>query len=648
MQALLLGALLAGCSAPPPPGPSFRSLERRYVMEFFRRNPVTATYLGADGYAPELAEAYGRLRDWSEKALGEERLLYGGIASELEALSKGSLTPDEAIDAAVIKAQILFMIRQTGTRRHQHRCLDTYVVEAFRGVDWQIQGMTDLGDGRYGTETEWRWIVERVRAVPDYLRTAIANLRHGLVAPEDAPDPRVLERDGLITTDANAVYFGLTLPAQAARYTQGQPWAAGLLEELSIAGASAAGSLRGMRSFIVQSFFEPDSPGPVLREEFRRDRFALGPEEYAWALANNLRETRPTARLEAAAEEAVAEARRLMIDTARRVASERGWSLPWGSPEDDRASLRSAMSRLGRDHPKDDAQMLDWYRAKALELVDYGRRHGLFVIPAQYRLDVLETPPVLRQSVDGAVYYPAPPLKSTGVGRFYVSPTGNDRAHLSKSNRHSMADLCAHEGFPGHDWHFQFLRSRRDRIGAVRWLTPGSVEDSSSMWSDSMPTEGWALYAEQLVGEPVPGFADGFYTPAERLYQLQGRLLRAARVRLDIGLHAGRTAYDEAVDAYTDQVDFMPGACARAASDPEARASCETARRAIFRYSKWPTQAITYHLGKEAILDLRREVKRIQGERFDRRVFHEQVLATGTIPLPYVRERILEWARSVR
>jgi uncharacterized protein (DUF885 family) len=148
------------------------------------------------------------------------------------------------------------------------------------------------------------------------------------------------------------------------------------------------------------------------------------------------------------------------------------------------------------------------------------------------------------------------------------------------------------------------------------------------------------------MGEPRPGAPDGVYTPAERIYQLQGQLLRDARVRIDTGIHTGRMSFDEAVDYYTENVDFLPGACARRQTDPEARASCETASRALTRYSKWPTQAITYYLGKQSILDLRRAVEKIQGGRFDLKAFHEKVLETGTIPLAYVREHVLAWARS--
>ncbi len=67
-------------------------------------------------------------------------------------------------------------------------------------------------------------------------------------------------------------------------------------------------------------------------------------------------------------------------------------------------------------------------------------------------------------------------------------------------NLDAQPDLAAHEGFPGHDWNYKVMTEYRAGISAVRWLTPGAVEDSSSMWEDSMSTEGWALYAEGSDG----------------------------------------------------------------------------------------------------------------------------------------------------
>lgn len=156
-----------------------------------------------------------------------------------------------------------------------------------------------------------------------------------------------------------------------------------------------------------------------------------------------------------------------------------------------------------------------------------------------------------------------------------------------------------------------------------------------------MATEGWALYAEDLMAEPVEGRPHGFYTAAEHLYELQGQLLRAARVRIDAGIHTGRLSFQRAVDYFTEQVQFYPEACARSAGDPVAKALCETATRAVYRYSKWPTQAITYNLGKGEIVALRDSARQREGTRFSPRVFHERLMRMGTIPVGYYRREFL-------
>jgi uncharacterized protein (DUF885 family) len=285
--------------------------------------------------------------------------------------------------------------------------------------------------------------------------------------------------------------------------------------------------------------------------------------------------------------------------------------------------------------------MVEWYRQSGERLVDYGRGSGLFDVPDDYRLEVTETPPPLRASIDAAAYYPAPPFKGTGVGRFYVTPTDNDPAALQGHNRAALADLAAHEGFPGHDWHYKIMTLFKDEISWVRWLTPGSVEDSSSEWEDSMAAEGWGLYAEALMAEPLPTDPDGFYTPEERLYQLRWQLLRDLRVRIDTGIHTGRMAFDEAVDLFSQVVDFLPGSCADGSMSEVKRASCDSSQRAIFRYSKWPTQAITYRLGKDQIFQLRQEVANQLGERFSLQEFHLAFMKQGTIPVGYFHDELL-------
>jgi uncharacterized protein (DUF885 family) len=230
------------------------------------------------------------------------------------------------------------------------------------------------------------------------------------------------------------------------------------------------------------------------------------------------------------------------------------------------------------------------------------------------------------------------------VGRFYVTPTGDDVEALKQEhNRYAIADLAAHEGFPGHDWHYKVMTQYRSDIAGVRWLTPGAVEDSSSMWEDSMAAEGWALYAEGLVAEPQPGAPDGFYLPEERLYQLKGLLYRNLRVRIDTGLHTGKLGFDDAVTLFSEVVDFLPGSCsdAKVLKQPAKKASCASAGAAVNRYSRWPTQAITYRIGKDQIVALRTRAKQELGDKFSEQRFHLEFMKQGTIAAGYFGDELI-------
>jgi uncharacterized protein (DUF885 family) len=636
VPAALAAALLClPCCSAGESRPVWRDIRERYFIGFLERNPVTCTYLGGDGYSPALAGANSRLPDVTPEGRAEQAAFYRSILSRLESVDPASLTADDAVDRDLTRSQIRFLLHLEEDLRYWQRSLDTYVVAPFRGVDWQIQQMTDLGAGRYGTAEEWERVVHRVAAIPAFLRAAEANLREG-IRQGNVPDHRMVRYDGVEAAAGNAAYFRATLPETAGRYLEGQDHRDRILTAVRDSGAAAAAAFSAFAAFL-----ERDYGGSGTA-----DRYASGEQEYNWRLRNNLilPASQDAAALFEHGRRAVEESQALLIEAARAVAGRRGLRLDWSGRAASLRSARRVMDALANDSPRSDEEMFRIYRSKAQELVEYARRHGMFDLPQDYRLDIVETPPVLQSTLEAA-YYPAPAFKDSGIGRFYLTPSRGDVGILKENNIHAVADLCAHEGFPGHDWQYQFMRARARSIGAVRWLTPGAVEDSSSMWQDSMSAEGWALYAEQLMAEPQPGASGGFYTPEERIYQLKWQVLRDARVHLDTGLHTGRLSFDQAVAYFLANVDLLPDACEAPGRDPVRDAVCHTARRAIYRYSKWPTQAITYHLGKRDILELRQALRALQGDGFSLRGFHERLLSTGTIPLGYVRDRILQEAR---
>jgi len=608
-----------------------------YVVEFLRRNPTTNTYVGGVGLNPALRDVDGTLRDVSPQAIEEEDRWLAGMARELGAVNAEALTESVLIDRDVAVAQIRFLLHQHQVRHYQERAVDTYVGEPFRAIDWQLQGLTQTADKSYGTPDEWALVIRRVKAIPAYLAAGKAQIEAGVKTGRVA-DRRMLERDGLNTSAANATYFGETLPALAAQRLGAGADRERLLTELRTAGQEASAAYLQFRTFISTTFFEADSK--TIKQAFAQDRFAAGTAEYDWALQNNFHLDTTAQKLFDESWPIVESTQKQMTDLARQIGRQKGWSLPADGP----SAVRAVFDELSKDCPKSDEEMISWYRDAAFRLVEFARKTGLFDVPADYKLEVVETPAPLRASIDGAAYYPAPPFKGSGVGRYYVTPTDNDPAALKSNNRAALADLSAHEGFPGHDWYYKVLTESRGTVSPVRWLTPGAVEDSSAMWEDSLPAEGWGLYAEALMAEPQNGASSGFYSPEERLYQLQGELYRDLRVRVDTGIHTGRLGYDDAVTLYSEVVDFLPGACdiAGRRQSEAKRASCEGAERAIFRYSKWPTQAITYRLGKDAIYALRTEASNELGAKFSLKNFHLAFIREGTIPSGYFHDVLVK------
>ena len=159
--------------------------------------------------------------------------------------------------------------------------------------------------------------------------------------------------------------------------------------------------------------------------------------------------------------------------------------------------------------------------------------------------------------------------------------------------------LTAHEARPGHE--LQYASMVENGVSLARALFA----------FNSVNVEGWALYAEAETQPYLP--LDG------QLIALQFRLLRAARAFLDPGLQLGTVTLDEARRVLVDEVVLT-----------EAFAEQEL-QRYTFRS---PGQATSYFYGYQRLLDLRAGTEVTLGKRFDRRRFHDFVLAQGVLPPP--------------
>jgi uncharacterized protein (DUF885 family) len=232
-------------------------------------------------------------------------------------------------------------------------------------------------------------------------------------------------------------------------------------------------------------------------------------------------------------------------------------------------------------------------------------------LPPGEEIELIDTPVFERSIVPYAAYLQPGAFETEQRGFFYVTPidvqASPDVQHeqLLGHNVPSMITTVVHEAYPGH--HLQLTRGNQAR-SKMRKISDNNVF-----------AEGWALYCEEMMYE------QGFYpSPLVRLAQLQATLWRAARVIIDVGLHTGTMTFDDAVRMLVDDVCVEP---------PNAVAE-------VRRYTLTPTQPSTYLIGREAIFEMRAEVRR-RDPRFCIGRFHDRLLSCGTIPPRLAREEML-------
>lgn len=209
--------------------------------------------------------------------------------------------------------------------------------------------------------------------------------------------------------------------------------------------------------------------------------------------------------------------------------------------------------------------------------------------------------------------------------RFAIKPVPDDLAPIYTGGRggpgiylvntynlparplYSLPALTLHESSPGHALQMPLAAE-----------TTG-LPDYRRFNYISAYGEGWALYCEYLGQE-----MGIYHTPYERFGYLSYQAWRAARLVVDTGIHHLHWTREQARQYLRENT-----ALAEHEIDTE-----------VDRYIAWPAQALSYYLGEMAIREGRARAEKALGEHFDIRAFHDTVLATGSVPLPLLNERI--------
>ena len=202
-----------------------------------------------------------------------------------------------------------------------------------------------------------------------------------------------------------------------------------------------------------------------------------------------------------------------------------------------------------------------------------------------------------------AAYYKPPPGDGTRSGVFYINTYGIESRPL-----YGLKAIALHEAVPGH--HLQ-IALQHELADLPKFRRYGGFTAFA---------EGWGLYAEWL------GLEMGIYQdPYSDFGRLNMEMWRACRLVVDTGIHYFGWSRHQAIDYLAENTSL----------------SAHNIETEVDRYIGWPGQALAYKMGQLKISELRKKAEQTLGAAFDIRLFHDSILANGSVPLKVLEQNIL-------
>jgi uncharacterized protein (DUF885 family) len=281
------------------------------------------------------------------------------------------------------------------------------------------------------------------------------------------------------------------------------------------------------------------------------------------------------------------------------------------------ASLAETIDHLEADGPAIEGEeaLRDWLQ----DLLDTSVRDldGVhFDIPERVRpVEAMIAPP----GGAAAMYYTSPTEDFSRPGRTWYPTLGKTRFPLWRE-----VSICYHEGVPGHHLQVAQVVHLADVLNRFQRMLA---------WT-SGHGEGWALYAERLMGEL--GYLE---EPAYELGMLSAHAMRAVRVIVDIGMHLELRIPDDE-EHHPGQV-WTPDVALSFVLE-RSRFPEDFMRSEVDRYLGIPGQAISYKLGERAWLAGRAAAQAARGAGFDLKAWHMAALSQGSLGLDDLAAELAE------
>ena len=526
----------------------------------------------------------GELDDLSEAGRARGLEFSQNLLAELQALDVAALSRENQVDAAILRNQLQY---------------DIWNAQTLQGWAWDPQLYSGLaGQAIYGL------MAREFAPLPERLKSATARMQKipALLAQARANlDPaRVPKVHAETVARQNAGVLGIV-----------DTFITPHLDQLDPADRQQAqAAIDGLKTAVAEhQKWLDETLVPNAKGEFR-----VGAEVYDQKLQFALLSSLSRAEIKQRAEAELVRVRGEMYAIAQQVLKDTAGApqLPDNpGPQQQQKAIEAALELAYAQHPARDQVVAD-ARVALDRATAFVREHDLVTLP-DAPVEIIEMPEFQRGVA--VAYADSPGPLDKNLKTFYaVSPMPEDwtdaqvESFLREYNSRMIDLLSIHEGTPGH-----YLEG---------WHSAKFPSTLRAVLRSGMFAEGWAVYTEKMMADA--GYLDN--DPLFRLVQLKFYLRTIANAILDQGVHVDGWSREQAMDLMVNQT-----------FQQESEAAGKWTRAQLTS-----AQLPTYFVGVQEHFDLRKAMEEKQGDAFNLKAYHDQVLSYGAPPVRFVRELMLD------
>lgn len=309
-----------------------------------------------------------------------------------------------------------------------------------------------------------------------------------------------------------------------------------------------------------------------------------------------------------------AEERKAFLHHDMSVLTDKLWSKYFPqetAPADTLLKIRMMIDKISLQHCNRDS-FLQTIEKQLPELTAFINAHHIIDLDSTKPLKVRKTPEY-SAGVAGAGINSPGPYDKNAVTYYNVTPLtaysdSDAESYLREYNNYVLQILNIHEAIPGH--YTQGIYANR---------SPSIVK---TILGNGATIEGWACYVERMMVE------QGYNaSPEMQLFYDKWNLREVCNFILDYNIQCNNWSEDQVMDLIAKQA-FQQNAEAK-----------EKYKRATLSQ----VQLASYFSGSTEIYELREEIKKKQGDKFDLKKFNEQFLSYGSAPVKEIRELMVNF-----